>query len=130
MGPTNDDDLVALARAAFRRPPPPGLLDQVLAVVRSASPEHVEGVVRSTRDFCVEQDLARLTCRTIVIAGDRDRHVPLRNHLATAAAIPRCGLQVFYDVGHVPFVEVPDEFDRVLARFVDHATPEGGAQSV
>jgi pimeloyl-ACP methyl ester carboxylesterase len=34
-------------------------------------------------------------------------------------AIPRCGLQVFADVGHVPWVEVPDEFDRVLLRFPD-----------
>jgi sigma-B regulation protein RsbQ len=116
---STDDELVSLAHAAFRRPPPPEVFEQVLDVVRSASPQHIEGVVRSMRDFCVESELAGIGCRTLVIAGDRDRHVPLRNHLATAMAIPRCGVQVFTDVGHVPFVEVPDEFDRVLLRFVD-----------
>jgi pimeloyl-ACP methyl ester carboxylesterase len=70
------------------------------------------------RDFRVEQELGSLGCRTLLIAGDRDRHVPLRNHLATAMAIPRCGLQIFHDVGHVPFAEVPDEFDEVLSRFL------------
>src|SRR5215472_16709666 len=114
-----DDELVSFAHAAFRRPPPPDLVDQVLDVVRSASPQHVEGVVRSMRDFYVESELAQLACRTLLIAGDRDRHVPIRNHLATAMAIPRRGLQVFADVGHVPWVEVPDEFDRVLLRFLD-----------
>jgi sigma-B regulation protein RsbQ len=71
------------------------------------------------RDYCVESELAGLACPTLVIAGDRDRHVPIRNHLATAMAIRRCGLQVFTDVGHVPWVEVPDDFDRVLFGFLD-----------
>lgn len=104
--PTSDDELVALARAAFRRPPAPEVLEQVMAIVRSASPQHIEGAVYSSRDFRVEEELRGLTCRTLLIAGDRDKHVPLRNHLATAMAVPRCGLQVFTDVGHVPFVEV------------------------
>jgi sigma-B regulation protein RsbQ len=117
MHPT-DEGLVALARAAFQRPPPADVLDQALATVRSASLPHREGAVRSMRDFRVEQELGSLGCRTLLIAGDRDRHVPLRNHLATAMAIPRCGLQIFHDVGHVPFAEVPDEFDEVLSRFL------------
>jgi len=118
VSPT-DEQVVSVAHAAFRRPPPPELFERVLEVVRSASVAHVEGVVRSMRDFSVESELAGLACPTLLIAGDRDRHVPLRNHLATAMAIPRCGLQVFADVGHVPWVEVPDEFDRVLLRFLD-----------
>lgn len=113
-----EDEVAALARAAFRRPLPPDVLDQVLTIVRSASPPHIEGAVWSMQRFQVEGELAGLTCRTLLIAGDRDQHVPIRNHLATAMAIPRCNLQVFYDVGHVPFVEVSAEFDQVLHRFL------------
>jgi sigma-B regulation protein RsbQ len=113
-----DEERAALARAAFRRPPPADVFDQVLATVRSVSLQHREGAVRSMRDFRVERELGRLGCRTLLIAGDRDQHVPLRYHLATAMAIPRCGVQVFHDVGHVPFVEVPDAFDEVLSRFL------------
>jgi sigma-B regulation protein RsbQ len=44
--------------------------------------------------------------------------VPVRNHLATWCALRRSGLQVYFDVGHVPFQEVPDRFTEDLLRFV------------
>jgi hypothetical protein len=68
--------------------------------------------------FSVVDELRTLSVPALLMAGDRDRHVPLRNHLATWATIRRCGLHVFHQVGHVPFAEVPEEFDKVLLRFV------------
>ena len=50
--------------------------------------------------------------------GSLDGCGPLRNHLATQQAIPRCGLQVWTEVGHVPFVEVADDFAAVVTRFL------------
>ena len=70
------------------------------------------------RDFDRQDDLHRLAVRTLLVCGDRDQHVPLRNHLATQQGIPRCGLQVYFDVGHVPFVEVPDRFATDVERFL------------
>lgn len=55
---------------------------------------------------------------SIVVCGDRDRHIPLRNHLATQRAIPRCGLQVYFDIGHVPFIEAPDSCAADIERFL------------
>jgi sigma-B regulation protein RsbQ len=66
-----------------------------------------------------QADLAALDVRAILICGDRDRHVPLRNHLATQQAISRCGLQVYFDVGHVPFVETPERCAADVERFRD-----------
>lgn len=106
-----------LARAAFRRSPPPDEFEALMAVIERATPEHIEGAARSMRDFRCQEDLAALTTPSLLVCGDRDRHVPLRNHLATWRALPRCGLQVFYDVGHVPFVEVPDAFAEAALRF-------------
>lgn len=108
-----------LARAAFRRPVPPDYQEALFAVVAKATPEHIEGAARAMRDFRCQDELAALTTPTLLVCGDRDRHVPLRNHLATQQAIPRCGLQVYYDVGHVPYVEVPDAFARDVARFLE-----------
>ena len=71
------------------------------------------------RDFVVADRLAELDLPTLLLCGDRDRHVPLANHLATWRAIRRCGLQVYFDVGHVPFAEVPDRFAEDLGRFLD-----------
>jgi pimeloyl-ACP methyl ester carboxylesterase len=113
------EDQRNLAQAAFRHPLPPAELKALLAVIGLATPEHIEGAARSMRDFDRIADLAQLQLPTLLICGDRDRHVPLRNHLATQQAIPRCGLQVYFDIGHVPFIEAPDRFATDLRQFLD-----------
>ena len=89
-----------------------------MAVLDRASSEHIEGAARSMREFTCQPDLAGLNAPSILICGDRDRHVPLRNHLATQQAIPRCGLQVYFDVGHVPFVETPESLLPMSIEFL------------
>lgn len=108
----------ALASAAFRRPPPEEDFRRLMAVLEVASPEHIEGAARSMRTFTCQPNLAALDVPSILVCGDRDRHVPLRNHLATQQAIPRCGLQVYFDIGHVPFVETPDSCAADVERFL------------
>ena len=107
-----------LARAAFRHPPSDDELEALLTVIARATPEHIEGAARAMRDFVRHDDLGRLRLPCLLVCGDRDRHVPLRNLLATQQAIPRCGLQVYFDVGHVPFAEVPDRFADDVGRFL------------
>jgi pimeloyl-ACP methyl ester carboxylesterase len=116
--PTRDEQM-ALGRAAFRHPPTDAELEALMAVIDRASPEHIEGAAVSMRDFVVAAELAALDGRVLLVCGDRDSHVPLRNHLATWQAIRRCGLQVYFDVGHVPFQEVPERFTQDVVRFVD-----------
>jgi len=98
----------ALARAAFRHPPAEQDFAELLAVIELASPQHIDGAARSMRTFTCQDALVDLDVPTMVICGDRDRHVPLSNHLATQQAIPRSRLQVYFDIGHVPFIETPD----------------------
>jgi sigma-B regulation protein RsbQ len=108
----------ALARRAFRHPLAEKDFQELMAAIELASPEHIEGAARSMRSFTCQTQLAALELPTIVICGDRDRHMPLRNHLATQQAIPRCGLQVYFDVAHVPFVETPDSCAADVERFL------------
>ncbi|MBO0835871.1 MAG: alpha/beta hydrolase [Actinobacteria bacterium] len=108
----------ALARAAFRRPPTEEAFRELMAIIELASPEHVEGAARAMRTFTRQPDLLDLNVPSLLVCGDRDRHVPLRNHLATQQAIPRCGLQVYFDIGHVPFVETPDTCAADVERFL------------
>jgi len=115
----------ALARAAFHRPLEPSQLEAVMAVVDSADPTHVEGGARSMRDFDIRDRLGEVAVPTVLIAGDRDRHVPIGHHVDTWRGIPRCGLHVHHDVGHVPFWEVPDEFAAVVRRFLDREAAVG-----
>lgn len=112
------DQREALARKAFRRPLPEADFQALLAVIERASPEHIEGAARSMRVFTCQPQLSAVAEPTILICGDRDRHMPLRNHLATWRAIPRCGLQVYFDIGHVPFMETPDRCAIDVERFL------------
>jgi len=104
----------ALLRAAFERLPEPSELAAMEQVVAGAHPHHIEGAARSMRDFTIADRLASITVPSLVIAGDRDRHVPLPNHLATWKALPRAGLHVFHGVGHVPFREEPAVSQRLI----------------
>jgi pimeloyl-ACP methyl ester carboxylesterase len=108
----------ALVRAAFHRSPGDDVLAALERVTAAAHRHHVEGAARSMRTFRVQDELAGLRPRALLVAGDRDRHGPIDHHLATWAAMPRAGLQVFHDVGHVPFWEVPDAFAEVVLRFL------------
>jgi pimeloyl-ACP methyl ester carboxylesterase len=90
-----------------------------MGVIGLATPEHIEGAAQSMRDFHRLADLSQVQLPTLLVCGDRDRHVPLQNHLATQQAIPRCGLQVYFDIGHVPFIEAPERFAADVTRFLD-----------
>jgi sigma-B regulation protein RsbQ len=116
--PTVEEQRI-LARAAFRRPPPPAEFESLMGVIGLATPEHIEGAAQSMRDFHRLADLSQVQLPTLLVCGDRDRHVPLQNHLATQQAIPRCGLQVYFDIGHVPFIEAPERFAADVTRFLD-----------
>jgi sigma-B regulation protein RsbQ len=108
----------AFARLAFHRQPPDEAFDDLLTTVLAADPAHVEGAVRAMRAFTVADRLGAVRTPTLLIAGDRDRHVPIRFALRTAAAIRRCGVHVFHNIGHVPHWEEPATTAALLTGFV------------
>ena len=116
INPT-DDELETVARAAFHRPPPEADFERLMATVRSARPVHVEGAIRSQLEFQVAERLGEIAIPTLVVGGDRDRHIPVRYTLRTAASIRHCGVQIYHQVGHAPFFEAPDEFATLIRRF-------------
>ncbi len=118
------DQQRALLAAAFHRPPDEATIARFEAMVRAAHPAHIEGAARSMRTFDVSDRLTAITAPVLLVAGDRDRHVPLRNHLATWRALPRCGLHVLHRVGHVPFWEDAPTCTRLLAEFIDDELPD------
>ncbi|MFT3852815.1 MAG: alpha/beta hydrolase [Ilumatobacteraceae bacterium] len=116
----------ALLRAAFHRPPDEATTAALLATIERAHPNHIEGAARSMRTFHVEDRLHEIRCPVLLIAGDRDRHVPLRNHLATWAALRRAGLHVEHDAGHVPFVEATTTSARLVRSLLDEVARRDG----
>jgi sigma-B regulation protein RsbQ len=107
----------ALLRLAFERSPGPSELAVMEEAIDAVDPRHIEGAARSMQRFVVADRLGSVRAPSLLIAGDRDRHVPLVNHVATWQALPDAGLHVFSGVGHVPSWEEPACSVALVERF-------------
>jgi len=70
------------------------------------------------------EKLADLRCPTLVIGGDEDMLFPPAITRALSQAIPNAGLELL-PAAHVPPVEVPEAFNRVLLEFCSRVAVEG-----
>lgn len=69
-------------------------------------------------------ELAKLRARTLVLAGADDYIMPLQEAAEPLVkAIPGAELHVFGRSGHYPFVEEPDEFERILRTWLSRQRP-------
>ena len=62
--------------------------------------------------------LSEIKAPTLVITGDADVIVPMRNSLNLAARIPGATLQVVSGGSHTFFIERPEEFNRAVIEFI------------
>jgi triacylglycerol lipase len=63
------------------------------------------------------EDLARLTIPTLVVWGEKDELLPLEQGRAIASEIPRARLAIIPNCGHIPSVEKPGAFVKLLSGF-------------
>jgi pimeloyl-ACP methyl ester carboxylesterase len=91
----------------------------------------VEGATRSygewleylvaARDLSLVSDLAnlrKLSAPTLVIWGGADTVTPLWQGQQLVKTIPDSVLMVMENVGHIPYIENPEEFNRILLGFL------------
>jgi pimeloyl-ACP methyl ester carboxylesterase len=87
-----------------------------LATTRQFFPEAPAAYADSARALFwylargMRADEARVTAPTLIVHGDNDRLVPLAAARALAARRPQFTLDVIDNCGHVPQLEVPDQF--------------------
>jgi pimeloyl-ACP methyl ester carboxylesterase len=88
--------------------------------------EHLVRILRSWHDDleAIEQAIHEISgLPTLLLWGSRDRAVypssihQLQRHLKNSALV------IFHGAGHMPYEEVPDEFNRVLCDFLLHDAP-------
>lgn len=108
--------------ADLRRSSPRALSDRVIEALieddRSWDPTAVRAVLDSVGGARTLDALGASGAPVLVVAGDRDRLLPLQ--LADAARLPNSGLQVFYRVGHLLPLEVPALLSTLIGDFVVH----------
>lgn len=77
-------------------------------------------IIRTVRRWDAERvsrDAHLLTQPTLLLWGDTDREVPLRDGEGLQQSIPDSRLVVFRDCGHLPHEEYPQAFTEVVSAF-------------
>jgi pimeloyl-ACP methyl ester carboxylesterase len=73
--------------------------------------------------------LTEIACPTLIVWGDRDALLPLRHAREYARRIVDARLQVISDAGHLPMLERPSEFNRVVGEFLAGLAGAGSSQT-
>ena len=63
--------------------------------------------------------LGRVAAPTLVIWGERDNWVPVQHALELRRALPDASLVILRGAAHMPMVDRPEAFNRLVERFLD-----------
>jgi pimeloyl-ACP methyl ester carboxylesterase len=98
----------------------PGRLPAALAAeqLRGAGKPGFFQALESILDYDIRERLPEIACPTLVVWGDRDRLVPLRDADVFVELIPDARKLVFRDTGHMSMLERPAAFNELLEEFL------------
>ncbi|PRX48634.1 pimeloyl-ACP methyl ester carboxylesterase [Prauserella shujinwangii] len=100
----------------------PAVADHVLGMMRATSPEGAAAALRgrAERPDYVAM-LGRVTVPTLVVVGTEDEFTPVEVAEFTHRHVPGSRLAVIEGAAHLPNLERPAEFNRVLGEFLGRA---------
>ena len=82
-------------------------------------PEHIyTSQLQAAISFNTEARLGQIAAPTLVLSGDADVIVPVRNSCNLAARIPGATLQIVAGGSHTFFIEQAAEFNRIITDFL------------
>ncbi len=87
-----------------------------LKSVEKIEPLHIRRLFREQEQYDQRPQLSELKCPTLVVRGAKDGLVP--GYCADEIAERSNGKLLVMDVGHLPYLEAPEEFNRNLADFL------------
>ena len=69
--------------------------------------------------FDFENRVGEIKNKTLVLTGDKDRVVPMRNSVNLAEKMPNARIKIIKDGSHMFFVEKSDEFNQAVKDFLN-----------
>jgi pimeloyl-ACP methyl ester carboxylesterase len=99
----------------------PDRLDAALASeqIRGAGkPGFVQGL-EAVLDYEIRERLGEIACPTLIVWGERDRLINVRDADLFEQLIPNSRKVVFEDTGHMSMLERPERFNALLEQFLD-----------
>ncbi len=86
--------------------------------VRGAGKPGFLPALQTIFEYDFRERLPEIACPTLIVWGDRDRLVPLRDADVFAELIPNSRKVVFADTGHMSMLERPAAFNELLEGFL------------
>lgn len=97
----------------------PTVIAHVRSLIESADPAAIDAAIVAMMERPDSTPLLpRISCATLVLAGERDVVTPAADAEAMQRAIPRAVLTVLPNAGHLSNLEQPGHFSRALADFL------------
>jgi pimeloyl-ACP methyl ester carboxylesterase len=98
----------------------PGRLDAALTAeqLRGAGKPGFQQGLEAVIDYDIRDRLGEIACPTLIVWGDSDLLISVRDADVFAELIPNARKVVFTDTGHVSMLERPAEFNAQLAEFL------------
>ncbi len=92
-------------------------------VAGSGKPGFVDAIDALT-SYPIRDRLGEIACPTLVVWGDKDKLVPVRDAAEFERLIPDARKVVYADTGHVPMLERPARFNADLRAFLEEGPGE------
>jgi len=107
----------ALLNVVVRHPDrlPPALAAEQLR--GAGKPGFLQGL-QAVLDYDIRERLPEIACPTLIVWGDGDRLITVKDADVFAELIPNSRKVVFADTGHMAMLERPAEFNALLADFL------------
>lgn len=97
----------------------PVVAQELKDIMQGATPEGVIGALGAMRDRPDSTEMLRdLHMPVLIIHGKDDQVIPPSEAEAMAKAIPHSDLHLIDKAGHLPNLEQPEEFNRIVAKFL------------
>jgi pimeloyl-ACP methyl ester carboxylesterase len=109
----------AVAKNFFPPSADPAVVDRAHAIVREQDPEGLVRAIEAIRDRPDSTEAVTGEIPLLVVAGDLDPVIPAQVAEELAAASPNGRAEILEGCGHLPSMERPDEFNRILTAFLE-----------
>ena len=86
--------------------------------VRGAGKPGFFPALQAVLDYDVRERLAEIACPTLIVWGERDRLINVRDADVFAELIPDSRKVIFEDTGHMAMLERPQAFNALLEQFL------------
>lgn len=118
------DDMFAKLTSGHTKLKYPQVAEKLQAMMAAARPDALTralDAMAERKDY--QEDLSRISVSTLVVRGEQDEIVSATDMEAIARTVPGARQEVIALTGHVPNLEAPDVYNKILTHYLQMLPP-------